>query len=129
MRLAWYHDLRASGRIDAVAARQHYFGFMSEIFTDVAVLRIDVDPVAENPGLETSDAGNEVESSTSDICGPSIDRNRCIHGSLFADALCCACVEIGLRRVADRAQVSRGFALSFTYHVLVVHRFRLLTIR
>ena len=63
MRLAWYHDLRASGRIDAVAARQHYFGFMSEIFTDVAVLRIDVGPVAENPGLEASDAGNDVEPS------------------------------------------------------------------
>ncbi len=44
MRLWFMWDFCASGGIDAWGMRKHYFGVMSGIFTDVAVLRIDVDP-------------------------------------------------------------------------------------
>lgn len=44
MRLVFISVFCASDGIRAGVARQHYFGSMSGIFTDVAVLRIDVDP-------------------------------------------------------------------------------------
>lgn len=52
MRLVGTYISLCPAVLPPAGTRRHYFGFMSGIFTDVAVLRIDVDPGAEEDDTE-----------------------------------------------------------------------------